>query len=261
MVHRSDIDTFWKEAVDRVNHLRQLDDCNLVFGANTRGSGHKYEVYPIVSDSEIAYFEGSNGFELPEVYKSYLKNFGAGGAGPYYGVADFRQCVMQNLYPEPFPYNETVDYDEVDDDAPVWDYPGLAFLCTAGCGTDFLIELNGSRPGRIWCDWTQECSTSDGTLIMMYEEWLTKTAVSLERYHHLKSLANQKNWLGRPKKLTFEFLVKEMKCTYKECTKERGFSTIPEDQIQVHFDQTPGIVILDRSKRVLGVTFDNMIQI
>ena len=141
--HNSCIE-YWREAREKIEKFKKLDDQKLVFGANTFGIGHKYEVFPVVTDQEILAFEAKRQLELPLQYKTYLQTFGAGGAGPYYGIEDFREYVSAGNYEETFPYTETVDYDEMDDDQPIWDYPGLAYLCTAGCGTDFMMEFRGS---------------------------------------------------------------------------------------------------------------------
>ena len=82
---------YWREAREKIDKFKKLDDQKLVFGAWTRGFGHMYEVLPVVTDAEILAFEEKHQLELPLEYKTYLQTFGAGGADPYYGIADFRE--------------------------------------------------------------------------------------------------------------------------------------------------------------------------
>jgi len=237
---------YWREARAKIDKFKKLDDQKLVFGACTREFGHKYEVLPLVTDKEIVAFEENHQLALPLQYKTYLQTFGAGGAGPYYGIADFREYVSAGNYEDVFPYTETVDYDDMDDDQPIWNYPGLAWLGTAGCGTDFMMEFRGPSPGQLWCNWSEQCSI-EGTLIEFYQKWIDKLEPGLERFHRLRSLANASDAQGKP---SFEAMLEHMQCGYRELTRENGNSWLSDDEIALYFDGTPGRVILNRRREI-----------
>jgi len=245
---------FWRNARGKVDKFKKLDDQALVFGAWTRGFGHEYEVLPVVTDEEVLRFEDKHQLVLPLEYSTYLRTFGAGGAGPYYGIADFRQYVSAGSYDDTFPYTEAIEYDEMDDDQPIWNYPGLAWLGTAGCGADFLMEFRGPSPGQIWCDWSQQCSVV-GTLIEFYQKWLDKVETGLERFHRLRSLSN-----ASPVP-SFDALLVHMRCGYREITREDGNSQMPEDQIALYFDDTPGRVLLNRRRDIQQFVITDVGQI
>ncbi|WP_020411212.1 SMI1/KNR4 family protein [Microbulbifer variabilis] len=243
---------FWSMAKERIVLFEELDDAEVVFGARTRGNGHRYKVLPLVTDKEMLEFEKKNGFELSLEYRTFLQTFGAGGAGPYYGIYDFRKNVLANLYTKPFPYTSTFEFsDEVEDDDPIWDYDGLAFICEAGCGTDYFIELNGSNPGQMWCSWTDECSI-EGSFLDFYKAWFEKVDIGLHRYQLLKELSSKRSWFGKPKKFELSDVVSHMQCEYEERAFD-GKNFVPEGQIWVQFDKTPGRVILNEKREILRI--------
>ena len=141
----------WTKLKDEVKTFREVDDLGVVFGSRTRGFGHEYQTLPVVPEKELAEFERRTALELPLEYRTYLQVFGAGGAGPDYGIYDFRETVQHEDFSIPFPFTETtysLDEDYSDDD-PVWDMPGTALICSHGCGIESAIELNGQKPGYL----------------------------------------------------------------------------------------------------------------
>ena len=62
--------------------LRRGDPSFKLFGANE----HRYQLNPVLSESEIRQFEASHSVALPKEYRTFLLKCGNGGAGPYYGV-------------------------------------------------------------------------------------------------------------------------------------------------------------------------------
>lgn len=242
---------YWRALREKVPTFEKLDDVELVFGARTRGQGHNYQILPKVSDEELLRFEKANGFELPVEYRTYLQSFGAGGAGPNYGISDFRKYILPHEFKEPFPYKAEVYYDEVDDDDPVWDQPGMAFISNAGCGAEFHIELNGPAPSTIWCAWSEACSNY-GRFLSFYQTWADKVKMGLERYHLLKSFIDQETLRLRPKGLTLRDVADKMQCAFEE--RDRAWSkSVAEGQLWVHFDKTPGRVIIDENRRVIQI--------
>ena len=243
---------YWRDLRQKISKFQEWDDASLVFGAKTSESGHHYNIFSTVPDQEILAFEKNNGFELPYEYRTYLQTFGAGGAGPDYGICDFRTQVMPNLYPEPFPYSEEIWYDEVKDDDPVWSFPGLACIGTAGCGTDYYLELNGSSPGRVWTDWNEACSNYDGTFLTFYQKWVHKVEKGLERYHLLKSFIDEPSGRLKPEGLTLADIIDALQCDFEERGREWS-SSIAEGEKWIYFKNTPGRVTIDENKKVLQI--------
>lgn len=249
--NKNDCIDYWRALREKIARFDKLDDVALVFGARTRGQGHDYEILPIVSNEELLAFENANGFELPFEYRTYLQTFGAGGAGPNYGIGDFRKYVLPYEFKTPFPYEEEVYYDDVSDDDPVWDQPGLAFVSNAGCGTEFHTELNGPAPGTLWCAWAEACSRA-GTFLGFYQEWADKVENGLERYHLLKSFIDEKTGRLKPKGLMLDDVADKMQCAYQERGRDWS-SSVAEGETWVHFDKTPGRVIIDNKKKVIQI--------
>ena len=245
---------FWLYAKKKIAKFKKIDDIKLIFGVETRNFGHKYQILPTVTDKEILAFEANNGFELPLEYLTFLQTFGAGGAGPYYGIYDFRKRVLPRIFLKPFPYTTTFTFsDDVTDDEPIWDYDGLAFIGEAGCGADFYIELNGSNPGQIWCSWQEECSIQ-GSFLDFYNTWLEKTDLQLNRYQRLKELKNRRNLFCLPAKLKFDDVISHMQCSYNEKS-FRDEKYITEGQIWIRFEHTHGKVILNEKRDVIKIDF------
>jgi hypothetical protein len=244
---------YWGKLRTEVETFGALDDLRLTFGARTRGFGHDFKVLPTVSGTEIAAFERRTGLDLPLEYRSYLQVFGAGGAGPDYGIHDFRETVQNGDYPVPFPLTETqfsLD-EEIEDDDPIWDMPGTAPICSHGCGAESSIELHGANPGYIWCQ-----SGTDiievGTFYGFYRRWADKVRTGLTRYDLLKSALNRKTWYGRPRKLGFGEIVDIMGCEYREFD-QRESDYQPVDEFKIYFDGTPACVVLNLDREVLRI--------
>ena len=98
---------YWTKLKDEIKTFSEVDDLGVIFGSNTRGFGHEYQILPVVPEKELAEFERRTGLELPLEYRTYLQVFGAGGAGPNYGIHDFRETVQHEDFPFPFPLTET----------------------------------------------------------------------------------------------------------------------------------------------------------
>lgn len=62
--------------------LKNADPAYTLFGAST----HEYKFSPKLNISDILTFEKTHDITLPSSYKTYLTEFGNGGAGPSYGI-------------------------------------------------------------------------------------------------------------------------------------------------------------------------------
>jgi len=242
---KNDCVDFWLNARERIKVFDKLDDSGLVFGA----SSHNYHILPTVTDKEILKFEAKNGFELPTEYLTFLQTFGAGGAGPHHGIYDFRKRVLPYAFLKPFPYSSTFEFSE--DDDPIWNYDGLAFICEQGCGTDYYIELNGNNVGQIWCSWQDECSI-EGSFLEFYKSWLENVDIHLHRFHLLKELGGNRVWLEGQPKMSIDDVISHMKCGYKQ----RAFGDdkyVPEGQVWIEFEKTAGRVYMNQEREVFRI--------
>ena len=164
--------------------MSQIDTrCELVFGS----SMHRYMAYEPVSEERLAKFESINGVELPPEYRSFLTSFGAGGAGPDYGIYDFAKIESVSVR-DRFHLTDTSEWPEDDDDR-IWDLPGLLPISTSGCAIDWSIEINGPQPGTMWVDAgpgdrLMRCETF-GT---WYGQWLDRVELGLHKFKRVFEL-------------------------------------------------------------------------
>ncbi len=77
----------WAGVRQRVEALRARSADGRVFGA----SAHGFVLEPALTMDELADLEAYLGVVLPEEYRSFLTEVGAGGAGPTYGVFPVRR--------------------------------------------------------------------------------------------------------------------------------------------------------------------------
>lgn len=96
---------FWEGIKTRVEALKIQDSSLAYFGAKH----HQYRIKPCLSEEEIAEFEEENALQLPEDYRTYLKFFGDGGAGPHYGVIPLKLAVSES-FPIHIPFKFTLPY-------------------------------------------------------------------------------------------------------------------------------------------------------
>src|SRR5262249_37740735 len=85
--------------------LREADHKHKVFGAD----GHEYNLRACLKEAEIIEFENHHGLRLPEDYRTFLRELGNGGAGPFYGINGLDELYETtedywNDLSKPFPY-------------------------------------------------------------------------------------------------------------------------------------------------------------
>ncbi len=170
---------YWRMLRARVAVMAAMDTERLVFGAHSAAWGHGYGILPPISEKQIARFESRNRLQLPPAYRTFLIHYGAGGAGPGYGIADFSRAIAPHDFTVPFPFSGTVALDAHHAASCAGRAPeGLGYLGTAGCGSDAYIELNGTQPGTVWCS-----GAGDGAFYP-YEDfhtWMERWAGRVER--------------------------------------------------------------------------------
>lgn len=130
---------------------------------------HKYKLNSILSESAVSDFENEYAIKLPLEYRSFLKNIGNGGAGPFYGIEKLFDSVFEDLdykrgkinLTEPFPHSEAwnlnaenfSDYDDFEKTYfDVKHSNGLLRLCNFGCRVYISLVVNGAEYGNMWTD-------------------------------------------------------------------------------------------------------------
>src|SRR5947209_5287306 len=86
--------------------LRLADRARRVFGP----ANHRYELFPCLSEKDVAAFEEAQGVALPAECRWFLTHVGNGGAGPGYGLfaldqsAAFLTSQPAGFLASPFPH-------------------------------------------------------------------------------------------------------------------------------------------------------------
>ena len=157
------------EIVGRLDFLRRTDSGFTRFGCED----HRYLLNEPLTESEVAAFEARYCVSLPEEYRTFLRQVGDGGAGPFYGIFRLDRSSLPAYYPGcPYPPEDllpgflagsfplTQPWNEPDDCSPegggerVDPAPirGSLNLSHQGCGYMVRLVLNGSQRGALWED-------------------------------------------------------------------------------------------------------------
>lgn len=248
---KNDYLEYWTALKAEIAAFGEIDDCGVIFGSKVRGSGHGYRILPVVPENELAEFESRTGLDLPLEYRTYLQAFGAGGAGPNYGIHDFHKNVQHKVFADPFPLTETAYEEDYGDDDPVWDLPGLAYICSRGCGIEHSIELNGPNPGRIWCE-SAGVICNCGSFHNFYCVWADETRIRLKNFDLLKTIVDRKPWTDTPKRIPLKEIAAIMGSEPRELH-PREYSYIPEREIWVYFQDAPGKIILNEKQELISI--------
>lgn len=177
----------WAGVRERVLALRKAPRWWAVFGADFPDHGHNFELLPVLTEEQLGAVERRLGTELPEEYRTFLLEVGAGGAGPFYGLFPMKppgpdtppatgHCALpfrpelsaeldEHMYAEP----RRADYPDGDtfDDAfaaiyAAWDArhdelldsvtEGTLCISSQGCAYYSLLVVTGPLSGTIWDD-------------------------------------------------------------------------------------------------------------
>lgn len=186
--------TTWSGVRKRVEELARADRARQVFGAWDRygARGHHFRLADPLSASEVSEAEAQWGLELPEDYRGFLLEVGAGGAGPGYGLSSLSRSDAGWLWTEvdggmshdrlrfPFPAPdessrvqaehsvkepaESAFEDEdafreayrawLEEDEALFDWStsGAVNLSHEGCGYCSWLVVFGPERGRMWLD-------------------------------------------------------------------------------------------------------------
>lgn len=155
----------WAGVRKRVLALRRAPRWWAVFGADHPGHGHGFELLPVLTEERLRDVERWLGTELPEEYRTFLMEVGAGGAGPDYGLFPLRppgpdtppatgHCAL------PFRPGLTAELEEHDEAEPRReDHPDdEAFAAAYAAWDTRRDELNGALTEGTLCVGSQGCA-------------------------------------------------------------------------------------------------------
>jgi len=200
-----------KKIIEKLDALRTKDKKHGVFGA----SGHGWKLTPKLTPAEIAAVEKQWRVKLPDDYRTFLLEIGAGGAGPAYGVFPLVRergawrwkgdggDLTRDLA-TPFPHtkawNKTFEprkpSKESEDDygarrdqwnEDVYWHPkqtaGAICICHEGCALRDWLVVTGKQRGMMWSDDRADdrgLAPMKKTFAEWYLAWLAKAARSVK---------------------------------------------------------------------------------
>jgi len=176
------VGTVWHRLKTKFLVLKKLDEDTLYVRGSTL---HKYQVHPVVSAEVIDTFENANRVELPLEYKSYLREFGSGGAFPSGNLDRFPDAVVLKNVGNPLllkSFTGNKEFEELNQSLVNED--GL--LCIGkGNHSSIYLVLNGEMAGKaMWWnyDYFAYCG---GRVDEWFENWLDQSILQLQNMHLL----------------------------------------------------------------------------
>ncbi|MDO7907753.1 SMI1/KNR4 family protein [Paenibacillus sp. JX-17] len=203
----------YQKQIDRIlrklKQLAALDPALDLFGADQ----HRYRLAPPWNEDQVRGFEKAWSVTLPENYKAFIMQAGAGGAGPYYGLAEPEEGVYSDLdhknelndISAPFPYTDEWNMDtDWNEDTHSEEQlqrmeeqyfstehsAGLLRISNFGCGVSMNLVLCGPSCGEIWVDdrvngngiFPDHYFENENRLTFLdwYETWLDRSLEELE---------------------------------------------------------------------------------
>jgi len=173
------------EIPEKLENLKKIDPEYKAFGAGS----FKYEVLPALTEAQVQALESQYGVQLPDEYRRFLLEVGAGGAGPSYGLfpvveedgrwawqgdgasltgdltVDFPHTEAWGMEDSPiwdsYPEDEEDDFDDLYDAwyedfvEAYWDEKwttGAICICHHGCASRAWLVVSGPERGKIWED-------------------------------------------------------------------------------------------------------------
>ncbi|MEV0068405.1 SMI1/KNR4 family protein [Amycolatopsis sp. NPDC050768] len=207
----------WDGVRDRLARLAKRRDARSVFGA----SAHGFRLASPLIERDVEAVEEQFGAPLPEPYRNFLVEVGAGGAGPGYGLLGFGRSGRRwefaaddrrggdrvDLRTE-FPHRELFHHAEWPDFTKIpqerrpeltrsldardeADTHGTLPLCHSGCGHYDLLVVTGPDRGALWFDG----EASDGGIGPQADD---HGRMTFDRWY-LGWLAEVEAEVGRPK--------------------------------------------------------------
>jgi hypothetical protein len=155
--------------------LASVDRHQGVFGAKA----HRYTLAPPLSADELGGLERQLGVDLPDDYGRFVRELGARGAGPYYGLdTPIAPDSIGKVMPDParaFLWEPGGGPPKLGSGRDRRD--GTVVIAAQGCGLHSLLVVTGGRRGEVWTDH----SIDGGPLVReapsflaWYEGWLDR---------------------------------------------------------------------------------------
>lgn len=161
----------------KIEQIKELDSYFNVFGSQE----HKYRLNQTISIDKIHEFERKYDIKLPREYVDFVTILGNGGAGPFYGLEPFENCLFDDLNykyensllnpNQPFLITEAWNPEFLVESSKdnVEDYDleytkfeeiyyskehmnGTIAICNYGCGVSLHLVVHGQEYGNIWTD-------------------------------------------------------------------------------------------------------------
>ena len=154
---------------DRVALLAKIDRERQVFGA----AKHEYRFAPALGAAELEALEASLGVKLPADYRRLVREVGASGAGPYYGL-DAPAAPEGGAPARGFPWRPDAKpprRDRLD---------GVVVLAQQGCGMRSVLVVSGELAGEVWTDLTADggpIRPEAASVAAWYEAWIERALV------------------------------------------------------------------------------------
>lgn len=233
-----------KRIKEKLEQLAKLDRNLSLFGAMK----HQYKLNPPISIETIRKFERNYEITLPAEYIAFMTTIGNGGAGPFYGLEPFENCLFADLdyktpdslldpgkpflHTEPWNMEFMPTVDEETNETEYWrefsvfeekyfakeQMNGVIAICNCGCAINLNLVVNGKESGNIWTDDrgsdkgifpSSELGNTDKiTFLNWYELWLDS---SLNEMKEKKSL-DKKPWWNKYLQ-TIKFMLTKNKLT------------------------------------------------
>ena len=184
----------WAAIVEKLDHLKTMDRHCAAFGAES----HRYSFSAPISSDEISSAESKLGISLPDELKSFYREVGNGGAGPYYGLLAARALrgfQPAEIYPgvESLRQIASASGSRVDDNGyfeiSYREIKGLVSIIDEGCGHQVCLVTTGPISGRVVnVSANGFVFETRKNLFDLYNEWLDR---ELELFESVQNLMNQ----------------------------------------------------------------------
>lgn len=178
----------------RLELLRRADPSFRVDGSHP-GSGHGYQLGPVLSEAALAALESRHRVTLPTDLRTFLLEVGDGGAGPGYGLWPVQQTLRGRRIKlaRPFAWSTAQAEEAMGRRAsgadeyfflPAAPFVGVMGLCDLGCDQASCLVTGGEQRGTIWFEselgWAPEFRITEAgpvqhSFASWYQEWLDRS--------------------------------------------------------------------------------------
>jgi len=175
--------------VAKLAHLRERRVES--FGSHAHG----HALASPLDEAEVRVLEQQHGVELPASYRAFLREVGASGAGPYYGLlpptrwanALYGDVAMTDYAARPCPFTPGVTRTDFDRIAATLDEPfqGAIAIADQGCAYYATLVTAGAARGRVMyvsLDGGAPFFPADIDFLSWYERWLDELVAGFRHF-------------------------------------------------------------------------------